>query len=209
MTTLVNTSAATSRSTYSRVSITLHWLIAFMIMGSMTSGILHKYVDEATAADLMKTHMPAGFTILLLSVLRVGWRVANGFPNLPMQTQRLDVRIARATHVALYLLMIGIPLAGWLAASGRGGFSYFGLFEIAPLPVSESVARVFADAHAALAMAMFALIALHIAGALKHHFIDRDDVLVRMLPLLRPRSGPKRVELSEATSLPLVLPRDR
>jgi cytochrome b561 len=185
--------AAVPRTTYSRISIAFHWLIAFMIVGSMISGIAHNYVDEATAAGLMRTHMPAGLTILVLSIARLGWRIAHGFPSLPGETHRLDAVVARATHAALYAFMVSIPLAGWLAASGRGGFSYFGLFQVAPLPVSKDVADLFADAHAALAIAMLVLLALHIAGALKHHFIDRDDVLARMIPMLKRRRAWGRV----------------
>lgn len=169
-------------STYSSVSIALHWLITFMIVGSMTSGTLLNYVDKATAAEIMMTHKPAGFTILMLSVIRLLWRLAHRAPPLPPSTPAWNVSVAHASHIALYALMVGVPLAGWVAASSRGGFSYFGLFDVPALPLPEGILQVGGATHAALVIGMLGLIAIHVAGALKHHFINRDSVLVRMLP---------------------------
>lgn len=192
MATTYQDAVSVPRGAYSSVSIALHWIIAFMIVGSMTSGILSNYVDEAAAAEIMTTHKPAGLTILALSLIRLGWRLAHPVPQLPPSTPGWNALIARASHAGLYLLMVGVPLAGWVAASRRGGFSYFGLFDVPALPVPESLAVAAADVHAALAIAMLGLVALHIAGALKHHSLNRDDVLLRMLPLPR-RVSARRV----------------
>uniref|UniRef100_UPI0025DF97F5 cytochrome b n=1 Tax=uncultured Sphingomonas sp. TaxID=158754 RepID=UPI0025DF97F5 len=109
------------RDAYSNVSIALHWTIAAMMFGSVTSGVLSNHVDEATAAGIMTTHKPAGLTILALSLIRLGWRLAHRIPDLPASTPRWNALVARATHVALYALMVGVPFAGWVAASRRGG----------------------------------------------------------------------------------------
>jgi cytochrome b561 len=100
--------------------------------------------------------------------------------------------LARVSHGGFYLLMLAIPLSGWwmVSASPIGLPTFwFGLFEVPHLPVpsGREPAGVASDVHEILGFAMMGLIALHVAGALKHHFLDRDDVLARMLPLVKGR----------------------
>lgn len=176
----------TSHSGYSRVAIALHWTIAFLIIGNAIGGILADSVDDATAGAIMSVHKPTGLTILALSLARLGWRVGHGFPRFPAATPGWDAVLARATHIAFYFLMIAVPLAGWVMVSaGDRPLEYFGLFDVPKLPVSKAAAGMAHDAHGLLAFLTIGLAVLHIAGALKHHFVDRDDVLARMLPLAR------------------------
>jgi cytochrome b561 len=178
--------ARESYSRYSKVAIALHWIIALLILGNIAGALLSEQVDKATAGAIMATHKSIGLTVLMLSIVRLLWRLTHPFPDFPGTTPRWDAVLARATHVAFYGLMIGIPLAGWIMVSaGPRPLEWFGLFPWPKLPVSKSFADVAHDAHGILAFTTLGLAALHIAGALKHHFLDRDDVLARMLPLVR------------------------
>jgi cytochrome b561 len=135
-----------------------------------------------TATNLHKT---IGISILALTLVRLGWRLTHKPPPLPAMTPALRW-IARATHVLFYALLLILPLSGWWMSSAvpeRHPFG-FGIFDVPFLPVP----RGFASAgpahfvHTNLAWLMVALAALHIAAALKHQFVDKDDVLSRMLP---------------------------
>jgi cytochrome b561 len=171
---------------YTRVAIALHWVIALMVVGNLAGGILSEYVGKGTAGAIMAVHKPLGITVLALSLVRLGWRVAHGFPSFPDSTPGWDAAVARATHVAFYVLMIAVPLAGWaMVSAGPRPLEWFGLFPIPKLPVSEATADAAHGAHVRMAWLWLVLIALHVAGALKHHLVDRDDVLARMLPAVR------------------------
>lgn len=180
--------AHTSRSGYSRVAIALHWMIAVLILGNVAGGLLADSLDDATAGAIMSVHKPTGITILALSLARLGWRLGHGFPQFPNTTPSWDAVLARATHVAFYFLMIAVPLAGWaMVSAGPRPLEWFGLFDIPKLPVSRATADFAHEAHETLALTTLGLVVLHVAGALKHHLVDHDDVLARMLPLVRRR----------------------
>lgn len=182
--------ARAAHSGYSTVAITLHWTIAILIVGNIVGALLAEQVDRATAGAIMATHKSIGLTVLMLSLVRLLWRVTHPFPPFPDTTPRWDAVVARATHVAFYGLMIAVPLAGWVMVSGGSRpLDWFGLFAWPKLPVSEALAGRAHDAHGLLAFATLGLAVLHAAGALKHHFFDRDDVLARMLPIVRRPRG--------------------
>jgi cytochrome b561 len=184
-------------SPYSRTAITLHWLIALLILGNLVGGFFLE--DLFTSQDpaerklgfqVVQIHKSAGLTILILSLLRLGIRLRAGFPPLPDHMTGTERALARMTHYGFYALMIAIPLSGWYMVSASPlGFPtvWFGLFEWPHLPVATSkVASETAGAvHEWLGIGAAVLLGLHVAGALKHHFLDRDDVLARMLPFLR------------------------
>lgn len=177
------------RSGYSRVAIALHWTIALLILGNVAGALIADSADRATAGAIMAMHKSIGITVLVLSLVRLGWRLAHGFPPLPAHTPRWDAVAARANHIAFYVLMIAVPLAGWIMVSGGDRpLTWFGLFDIPKLPVSPGTAKAANGAHELLAFTTVGLVVLHVAGALKHHLVDRDEVLSRMLPLVRRRS---------------------
>lgn len=187
--------APRSPSGYSKVAITLHWLIALMIVGNVIivlwAGALEgEAASRALRGTIMGAHKSVGLTVLGLSLVRLFWRLTHGFPRLPEHMATWEITLARANHLAFYALMIVVPLAGWIMVSpGSRPLVWFGLFDVPKLPVVKGslLAGAAHEAHEILAFAMVGLLVLHIAGALKHHFIDRDDVLARMLPLVRPR----------------------
>lgn len=185
------------RSTYSRMSITLHWIIALLIVSNVILALLMDgLLDSADPSDrgvgrtIVGVHKSIGLTVLTLSLVRLAWRLTHGFPRLPEHMARWEVLLARGNHVAFYMMMILVPLAGWtMSSAGPSPLEYFGLFDWPKLPVARgsTLAEAAHDAHIILAFTTVGLVVLHVAGALKHHFLDRDEVLARMLPLIRRR----------------------
>lgn len=188
------------RSRYSAVSIALHWIIALLIIGNLAGGLAFDWMisqpDPAikqAAFQGIQVHKAAGLTILVLSLARLGNRMVEGFPPLPEHMKGWEKLLARVTHYGFYGLMIGMPLLGWLMVSASPlniPTSYFGLFIWPHLPtgINAGLAQLAGSLHAAGGWAFVALLALHVAGALKHHLIDKDDVLARMAPFLRRRA---------------------
>ena len=185
------------RSPYSRAAIILHWLIALLIIGNLVGGLLMDYfLDSADPAmkklgfQIIQLHKSFGLTVLVLSLVRLGMRLSAGFPPLPGHMTGLERVLARITHYGFYALMLLIPLSGWVMVSASTlGFptSYFGLFDWPhlPIPTSKETSGSASEVHEILGYMAIGLISLHVAGALKHQFFDRDDVLSRMLPALR------------------------
>jgi cytochrome b561 len=167
---------------YTVPAIALHWLLALMILGSLAVGLYMTGLPfSPTRLKLYNWHKWAGITILLLSALRLLWRLTHRPPvGLPMPAWQQ--RAAQAAHAALYLLFFAVPLAGW-AYSSAAGFPVV-LFGVLPLPdfvpADKELSLLLKPLHQWLAYALAATVAAHIAGALKHHFIDRDDLLLRM-----------------------------
>jgi cytochrome b561 len=167
---------------YTRTAVVLHWLLAAAILGALAVG--------ATAADLpvspqklklVNWHKWAGITILALSLLRLAWRLTHRPPPAP-PVPRWQARAATATHAALYLLFVAVPLAGW-SYSAAAGFPVV-LFGVLPLPdpvgKDRALADLLRDVHGALAWTLALLVVLHVAAALKHQFVDRDGLIGRM-----------------------------
>lgn len=192
----------TQSNRYTTVAITLHWLIAVLIVAMIFAGWQtddlrqalfegDASVDPQTVAFLFNWHKTIGILILALSVFRLVWRLTHKQPSLPDGMNAFERFAATATHWAFYVLIIGMPLAGWITASASGFPSFFFNSESLPIPElmgeNEAVYGVVSQIHSKSAWAILALLGLHIAAALKHHFIDRDDVLTRMVVFLKPK----------------------
>lgn len=181
-------------SRYSSVAIALHWAIALLIIGNIIGGLLlDTFLDspdpqmKATGYVIIGLHKAFGITVIGLTLLRIVWRVANPAPPLPGHMTAFERILAKTTHFAFYALMLMMPLSGWAMSSAspkRYPIEYFGLFNVPFLPITQSkaTASMLHERHEQLAWIAIALIVLHVAAALKHHVMDRDDVLVRMLP---------------------------
>ena len=175
---------ARSSTHYTRTAIALHWLLALMIVGSFAVGSY--MVDLPFSVSRLKLynwHKWAGVLILALSAARLLWRLTHRPPaDLPMPAWQR--RAAHGAHLTLYVLFFAVPLMGW-AYSSAAGFPIV-LFGVLPLPDFVPVDRELAEAlkpwHGWLAKALAAIVLLHVAGALKHQFIDRDGLLRRMWP---------------------------
>ena len=168
---------------YSRVAIAFHWTIAALVIFNIAVGLGHDPFPALRA--LMPAHKAIGLTVLALTALRVTWRLAHRPPPLPADTPGWERGAAHATHWTLYLLLVALPLSGWVMVSGplgRRPLSWFGAFDMPYLPVTSPAAESAAKAHGLLGWVMLALVLLHVAAALRHHLVLRDRVLARMLP---------------------------
>lgn len=179
-----------SRTRYSLGAIAFHWSIAALIAGNYALAWIAEDLPREQAMQMMANHKALGVTVLLLSVGRIVWRIVNRPPAFLSSLQPGVATLARLTHGLFYLLMIGVPLAGWLihsAYTGGAPLNAFGIFDYPGLPVAKDKAGVelAAEVHEILANIMLVLIGLHVLGALKHHWLDRDGSLSRMLPWVR------------------------
>ncbi len=178
---------AEPRNRYSTVSLILHWLIAALVVTQIVLIQAHEATDGPISREFVNLHKSVGLTILVLTLVRLGWRIANPAIPLPAETPRWQKLVARGTHVLFYVFLLAMPLVGWAASSAAGrDIVWFGLFEWPLLPVGggREFAGQLMDLHELAAKLLIALVVLHVLGALKHHFIDRDNVLHRMIPLI-------------------------
>ena len=180
---------------YTRVAILLHWLVAALIIGNV---VLIWFVDrfpDEVVRPVIDTHKSIGITVLGLGLLRVLWRLTHRPPALPRSYPALERVGAHTAHLLLYGLILGLPLSGWIHDSALKDAAahpllLFGLVpwpRIAPImaldpDVKERVHTIWFQIHASLAYALYGLLALHVLGALKHQFIDKEPELGRMLP---------------------------
>lgn len=182
---------AEPRSRYSTVSLILHWGIALAILTQVLLITAHEATEgQAISREFVEVHKALGITILLATLFRIVWRLMNPPPPLPAGMKPWEKIAARVTHVGFYVLLIFMPLSGWAAVSARGrDISFWGLFDWPLLPIEggREMARTILDRHEMGMKVVYVLVALHVIAALKHHFVDRDDVLRRMLPFLPPR----------------------
>jgi cytochrome b561 len=179
---------------YTRVAITLHWLIAAAILCTF---LLAQYMTELQVSPaklkLYSYHKWIGVTIFLLVVMRLAWRLWHRPPPPPASMPPWQHSAANIAHFFLYALTLAIPISGWLMSSASGfQVVYLGQVPIPDLLAKDKVmAEQLKELHEALNWLMVCVVALHTAAALKHHIVDRDDVLRRMLPFLKQRSVPK------------------
>lgn len=199
----------TSSTRYTSVAIVLHWTLAILILGMIPVGwwMSDAVLDpafRAKAGQAFQLHKSVGFTILGLSVLRLIWRLTHKAPSLPQAMPAWEKNVVRLTHWLFYFLMIALPVTGWIYVSA--GYSvtferffpvasnWFGLVEvphIAPVATRSEESRkaigtAAMNVHSKLAWGVLVLGGLHVAAALKHHLFNRDDVLTRMVPFLKP-----------------------
>lgn len=175
-------------SRYGLVAQLFHWIIVALII---TQFVLANKADDlpigAAKLATLAQHKSVGVTILTLAVLRLLWRLSGATPALPASTPRWQNLGARATHFLLYALLLVIPVLGWLMSSARNfPVSWFGLITLPDLIGPDRAAYdFFHEAHEIAATTLAIVAIVHTLAALKHHFIDRDDVLRRMLPFSR------------------------
>lgn len=171
---------------YSRGAIVLHWTIALLIIGNVAGAWLAEGMPKPDRAPIMGLHKAFGITILLLSLVQIGWRLTHKPPPLVATLKVWEAALAKVTHWLFYILILVLPLSGWAFVSSAGAgkpVSIFGLFNLPALPVGADKPTIgtFKEMHEVLGYLMVALLLLHVVGALKHHFLDRDATLRRML----------------------------
>ncbi len=163
----------------------LHWVIAILIIGMLAVGLYMSDLPHGLQKlKLLGWHKEFGILILSLAIVRVCWRIINIVPPMPLGMPKIQVLAAYAVHYLFYIFMFAMPITGWLISSAGGlPVSFFGLILLPTLiPADHATMKFLEEVHKYLAYGLIATIVLHLAAALKHHFINRDNVLKRMLP---------------------------
>ena len=180
-----------SAERYGAVAQLLHWLVMVLIVVQFVLGKLAEWAGERGGpAGLMEQfalltrHKSFGITILTLAVVRLVWRAISPPPALPDAMARAERVLAKSVHWMFYVLLLFMPLTGWLMSSAANfPVSYFGLFTLPDVVgPDDGLKETFEAVHHLGADALLLLVVLHVAAALKHHFWDADNVLLRMLP---------------------------
>lgn len=171
---------------YTATARGLHWLTAAMVLVLVILGgwmTLFEPKDEAFKYQLYDWHESTGFTLLLLTLLRLGWRAGHPPPPLPADLSPQLRKAAHGTHHALYAILLAQPVVGFLATNAWGfPFKWWGVLPIpSPIGQNEALAPILSGIHWWLAMALIALVAVHAGAALWHHFGRGDDTLRKML----------------------------
>ena len=171
-------------TTWNPVARAFHWGIALLILLQGVVGWYGHEMERSPAKiEVMTAHKSLGITLLLLALLRLAWRAGHRPPPPPPDSARWEVRAATFTHVLLYVLIIALPLSGWLAASTS--LVPWKLWWILPwpdiAPVSEGLHEFAEELHEVLVKLLIAVLVVHVGAALRHHFLKRNDVLLRML----------------------------
>ena len=176
---------------YTTIAIALHWLVALLIFCNFPLGVyMHELALSPFKLKLLSYHKWVGVTIFLLVVLRLVWRATHVPQPLAATIPRWQQLVAHGVHFLLYVLLFAIPVSGWLMSSAKGvPVVYLGLVQLPDLVGKDKeLGELLEEVHEVLNFGMLALVGMHIAAALKHHFINRDDTLRRMLPFAGSRS---------------------
>lgn len=174
-----------SQARYSTGAMVFHWLIAVLVIVNWRLAEAAHGLEGMEKALALNPHKAVGITILVLSVLRLGWRLTHKAPPLSDSLAGWEKMLAKAVHWIFYILLIGLPIGGWLATSYASiSIDYFGLFTIPTLPVEQNyeTANSIAEAHHSGGELVLYLIVLHVLGALKHQFFDKVPSFSRMWP---------------------------
>lgn len=170
---------------YTAIAKLFHWGMALVFAGLIALGFV--MTDMPLSPEKLQYyswHKWAGVSVFMLVWLRLGWRVLNPPPAYPSTMSPWLQRFAHVGHVALYALMVVIPVSGWLLSSAKGVPTVW--FGVLPLPdlveKDKALGHLLHDVHEVLNFVLLFLLAGHVAAAMKHHWIDKDDILKRMLP---------------------------
>lgn len=185
----------TKVTAYDPIAQTLHWSVALAVFIMFVSAMMMDLPQDVATPELRMAiytaHKSTGILVLVLMILRILWFMRHERPPLPVQSMPVwQVKSARFVHASLYIVGILTPLAGWMLVSmGTHPFTFYGLFDLPRLPLAglvettPALGEIVGDIHATLATAFAGLIVVHIGATILHHFVDRDDILMRMTPV--------------------------
>lgn len=185
MNTQTSTLTAETTRRYDHVAMLFHWLMAAMLIAMFALGLYMTGLSfSPEKLKLYSWHKWAGITLLALVTLRLLWRLTHRPPAMPSTMATWQRQLAHLGHLTLYVLMLAIPLSGWLMSSAKGVPTvFFGIWALPDLvPRDKALGDALQSLHWYLNLLLAATVAGHVLAALKHHFIERDDVLRRMLP---------------------------
>ena len=180
---------------YTGTAIALHWIIGILMIVNVGLAWAWPLAPDEAVRPLINNHKSIGITLLLLVLMRILWRATHKPPALPVHHQPWEKRAAHAVHMLLYVIMFALPLSGWIMDSAwkdaaTHPMQWFGLFEWPRIGMvmgldevtKKTVHDSFGEAHELLGWALWALFALHVIGALKHQWVDKEQELQRMMP---------------------------
>ena len=184
----IGTTADNAR--YSRIAMLLHWAIAIGVIANWRIAASAEHLDKLERQALMGWHFAIGMTILLLTVARIVWRVVHRPPPLSAHLAPWERILAHSVHGIFYVLLIALPLLGWIGMSGyKYAIDMFGIvLPVLPVGFGEKTAHEILHLHGSLGFAMMLLVGLHLLGVIKHMVMDRDGNLWRMLPFGTPKN---------------------
>ena len=176
---------------YSTVAIILHWTIAVFVLANLIIGSFMESLLGDTRIAVVRVHESFGLTVFVLAWVRLGWRLTHRPPPMPAVYPAWERFLAHLAHIIFYCLMIGMPIAGWMIISSRylRPMIIYGMWSLPPfepinqLPVGPAKAALhdqLVQLHATGALIFAGLLVLHVAGALKHQFVDRQRQFARM-----------------------------
>jgi cytochrome b561 len=180
--------SGTKRSRYSTGAMIFHWIIAISVIVTWRIVETAEHATDADKSYWMDHHKALGITILVLTVARLMWRFTHPVPPMSAAIAKWQRALARSVHIIFYVLLIGLPIGAWLATSYFGrGVDMWGLFTVPVLPVGNSpeMGKSIIGLHKTGGEILIYLVGLHILGALKHTFWDKDGTLFKMLPFGR------------------------
>jgi cytochrome b561 len=180
---------------FSAPAITLHWVIAALLLTNFYLGLNYEGLHGMAKFTILQLHKSIGFTVLLRLAFRL---LGGGPPPHPDSMKPWEKTVATATHWLFYAFMLALPLSGWVIVSASPTniptllyktlpIPHLGFIHGLAMPLRRSIAGGTTRTHMIMAWTMIALVVLHVGAALKHHFWDRDSVLHRMIPMLKPR----------------------
>ena len=182
--------ADNNRGRYTAVAISLHWLVFALVLAAWSLGLY--MVDLPLSPQKLKYfswHKWIGVTIFLFATARLAGRFVHPAPPLPLSVPAWQRSAAYVSYALLYVLILAIPISGWLFSSASGvPVVYFGELPLPnPVEKDKELAEFLKQIHIFLNWTLFVIVCVHVLAALKHHIVDRDDVLARMLPIIKPR----------------------
>lgn len=181
-----------TQDSYGSVTKFFHWSIAALIILMIILGFIMTSIERGPLrSELLMIHKSTGLLLLVLIVLRICWRLVNKTPALPSHIPRWQQIVAHASHGLLYLVLLAMPISGLIYSTAAGyPPTFYNLFLVQlPIAKNKALATFAGDTHEVLAWTLVALISIHILAALKHHFIDKSDILKRMAPAIAPNAN--------------------
>jgi cytochrome b561 len=176
-----------TKTEYGTVTKIFHWTIALLVITLLIVGLtMGELKDMSLKITVINLHKSLGITVLFLILCRFAWHLVSKRPEPVAGLTAWEKRLSRLLHDAFYLLLVAMPLTGWMLSSSFGRpVHVFGLPALPDLvPKDPAAGKIFASRHELIGYIIMGAVALHVAAALKHHFIDKDDVLRRMLPVI-------------------------